>query len=366
MYGTEYRIDLKTLSGEKVAELTGADGLGFLALAYTKRVNEPGLLSFTLDGNNPALGLLQRRGQVEVWRRNRRLGIDWYVDFRGLYLGQRHQTQDYSTAQITCPGVMTMLGWRHIAYPAGTTDRSAFSNQRAETVMKTLVNRNVGPGATTTDGRLRNGTIPGITVAPDQGRGNLVTWNCAWDNLLTSLQQLAGIAGGDFDLTQTDPAEWTFEFYPGQLGTDRSGTLTFSLSFGNMGGPVYTLDYTGAKTVAIVGGQGREEDRELSVVLGDEYATDWDIEVFVNASSAKTAQGRIDAGLAALYERRTKETLSYEVLQTASAAYGRDYFLGDLVRAQYGPMSVTQKVAGVTVEFDSDGQEQIEVEMETL
>lgn len=363
---SEYRIDLKTPSGVKVAELTGTDGLGFLALAYTRRVNEPGLLSFTLDGDNPALALLQRRGQVEVWRRNRALGIPWYVDFRGLYLGQKLQTQDYATAQVSCPGVMTMLSWRHIAYRAGATNKNTFTNVAAETVMKTLVAGNAGSLATIGNGRLRTGVIPGIEVAPDLAGGNLVTWTCAWDNLLGSLQQLAGIAGGDFDLVQTDTQEWTFDFSPGQLGTDRSGTLTFSLGLGNMGQPVYALDHTGAKTVALVGGQGREDDREMSVVEGDEHAADWDIEVFVNASSAKSEQGRIDAGRAALWERRSTETLSYAVLQTAGAAYGRDYSLGDLVKGRYGPLNVTQKVAGVTVSFDASGQEQIEVEMETL
>jgi hypothetical protein len=362
---SEYRIDLKTPAGEKVAEFTGTDGDGFLGLAYTRRVNEPGLLSFTLDGHNPDLGLFQRRGQVEVWRRNRALGIPWGVDFRGLYLGQKLQTQDVSTVQVVCPGVMTMLSWRHIAYPADTANRTTFTNVAAETVMSTLVYRNASTGATTADGRLRDGALPGISVATDQGRGNLVSWTCAWDNLLTSLQQLAGIAGGDFDLVQTGPQAWQFAFYPGQRGTDRSGTLTFSLGFDNMGEPLYVLDHTGAKTVAIVGGQGREDDREVSVVVGDEYAADWDIEVFVNASTAKTAQGRVDAGKATLVERRTRETLSYAVLQTGTAAYGRDYFLGDLARAKYGPMDVVQQVVGVTVEADSTGEERIEVEMET-
>ena len=365
---TDYRIDLLTPAGVKVAEFTGTGPDGFLALAYSKRVNEPGLLNAVFGGDNPDLSKFQHRGQVEVWRRNPAFGLPWTVDFRGLWLGQKQATDQYGlgTFQAVCPGQMTMLGWRIGGYPANTALRNTFTSVRAETVMKTMVAYNATSVATVGNGRVRPGAITGLSTATDLGRGSLVTWNWAWDNLLTSLQQLADIAGGDFDLVKTGPQAWAFEFFPGQRGTDRSSTLTFSLDFDTMGQPVYTLDRTREATVAIVGGPGREGQRTIEVVTGRDYIlADNDIEVFVNASSDQTVAARAARARAALVGLQAQEAFSYKVLQTPSAFYGVHYGLGDLVKAKYGPVEVTQKVAGVSVSVE-DGDEQIDVETRTV
>ena len=201
---TEYRLDMHTAAGVKIAEVTD-----FWSLGYQRRVNAPGLLTFGLAGNHRALADLEHNGQLIVYRRNPALGLPWTPDFWGLFRGQRRRYSDHDVFEATCPGILTMLGWRIVAWPAGTASRSSFST-RAETVLKLLVSYNAGPEATVANGRIRDGVIAGLSVEANEAGGNTISLDCAWANLLESLQKAATIGGGDFDLIKTGAAVWEF------------------------------------------------------------------------------------------------------------------------------------------------------------
>jgi hypothetical protein len=359
----QYRIVLKTAAGAKVADVTD-----FLSLAYTKQVNAPGLCQFNLDGNHAAISLLELDGQVEVYRRDQVQDINWYVDFYGLYRGTE-QTSKAGLDSFTafCPGQMSFLGRRHVFYAAGTANRTEFAAVAAETVMKVLTNYNACANATTGNSRLRNGAITGLSIASDSAGGNTISWSCAWKNLLEQLQAIAMIAGGDFDLVKTGAQTWQFRFYSGQLGTDRSATLTFALEYGNMADPVYRLMRMDEKTVAIIGGQDTGANRAIRTRNGPDYAAANDIELFVDGRNDNT-NAKLDArGDAALDKAAARNEFKYAVLQTPSSLYGKHYFLGDLVRAKYKSVNVTQQVYAVSVSFaGKEAKEAISVEMRDL
>ncbi len=357
----EYRLDIHTSDGVKVAEVTD-----YLDLAYSKRVNAPGLLQFILLGDHRVIGELEHDGQVIVYRRNATLGLPWTADFWGLLRYQRRYFTDHALYEARAPGLLSLLGRRYVAWPAGTANRSEFTNVAGETLMKTLVDYNAGAGATEANGRVRDGVISGIIVQADTGQGNTISKGCAWQNLLETLQDLAGIAGGDFDLIKVGPATWEFRFYLGQRGTDRTAELLFTLERGNMAEPEYTYDRLAEATVAIGAGQGEGADREVVVRTGPDYASDNDIEVFVDARGNETVAGVISSADARLEKTRAREQFSFRVVQTPGCAYGVHYQSGDLVRAQYGPVNVVQKIVGVNIRFDENGMEQIDVEMETV
>ena len=356
---TQYRLDLHNAAGAKVAELTD-----FWSLSYTRRVNAPGRLEFTLAGDHRAAADLEHNGEVAVYRRNPALGLDWTADFWGLFRGMRRRFSDHDRIEAVCPGLLTMLGWRIVAWPAGTASRSSFST-RAETVLKTLVAYNAGPEATVANGRIRDGVIAGLSVEANEAGGNTISLDCAWANLLESLQKAAAIGGGDFDLVRVGPAAWEFRWFAGQRGADRSGDLLFALERGNMAEPEYSHDRTEERTVAIVGGQGEADGREVVVRTGPDYAAGNDVEAFVDARQCATTAGLESAGDGRLESWRARQQFGYRVLQTPGCAYGVHYSLGDLVRAQYGPVNVVQKVTAVTVAVDRDGGERIDVEMQT-
>jgi len=264
-----------------------------------------------------------------------------------------------------------MLKTRIVAYPAMLANKAYFSAAKAETIMKALVAANITSAATVANSRVRDGTnwpSTVISVEADAAGGNTTEWYCAQENLLETLQKLATIAGGDFDLIKTAVNAFEFRFYAGQLGTDRSASVFFSLGHGNMGDPVYTYDRSSEATVAIVGGQGEESAREFVARTGTDYAAGNDIEIFAPATDvdAGNTAGLNSAGDAVVAEKRARETFSFKVLQTPAIRFGSEYFLGDLVTAvnPYTGASVTQRIAGVSLDLSS-GAPNFKIETET-
>lgn len=376
----EYYINLTDTAGALVATVTGGMGgdggesaTGFTSLAYRNEVNAAGYAQITFAGNHPARTLLPTNGQIEVYRRNADLGVSWYRDFVGVFRGQTHTTRETGEWTIDCPGIMSVLSWRNVAWYAGTASRSAFTAAASETIMKTLVSYNAGSNATAANGRIRDGVTSGklsniwtISNQADGAGGNSKSWSCAWDNLLATLQALAKAgAGGDFDLIKTAAATFEFRWYAGQRGTDRTASVIFSLDRGNMAEPEYSYNRQAEATVAIVAGQGDGTGRVIVTRNGADYSSTNDIEAFVDGRSYSTTAALQAIGDKAMFDKRARAALGFDVLQVPNAYYGKDYFLGDLVTARYLSTSFTQKVNAVNVTFDQAGNERISVEMMT-
>lgn len=363
----EYYILVKDTSGNPIAEIDD-----FLQFSCARRVREPGLLKVQLDGNSSKIQYLTTNSQLELYRRNQALGIDWYCEFRGLHRGEERTTdKDGKDAyQLIAPGQMTMLSWAYVAYQDKIANRSVFTQLPIETIMKTLVSYNVNSTLAVNNHadpttRVVSWPIAGISSATDQSRGPVTDWKAAWKNLLVELQALAQInSAGDFDLLKTGAATWQFQYYPGQLGADRRSTVLFALENGNMANPEYKLDKTSEATIAIVGGRGDGSARQYEIVTGAAYSSTNYIEAFVHASNQDTVAYMTAKGQDELYKKQARNKLIFDVLQTQATAYGRDYFLGDLVTANYKSVHFSQKVNGVTLTLNANGQETIQVEMQ--
>lgn len=357
-----YRLDVYDLSGVQQAVLTD-----FTALAYTRQVNAPGLVQISLRGNHPILATIADKWQIEVWRK---ATTTWRREITGLWRAEQwsYGTERGNVLSAAMPGLMSMLAWRQILYPANTTNRTKFVSARGETVLKTLVNYNAAASATVVNGRYRAGAITGLSVQADGANGNLVDWYCAYDNLLESLQKLMDIAGGDFDLVKTSSTTYELRWYTGQLGTDRSATVKFGLEYGNMANPVFLDSRAGEATVAVVGGQGEDAGREYVIRTGTNYAAGNDIEMFVPATDVEIGDtaGLNSRGDQKLREVEAVRSFSFDVLQTPETTYGVNYDLGDKVSAinPHNGTVYTQKVKAVSVSIDEKGSEQVDVELE--
>lgn len=360
----QYVVRIKDTSGALQGEL-----VDFWGLSYNKTVNAPGLLQLTLSGTHALLSSIGHRWQVEVWRRNPRFGLDWYRDFSGLYMAQERWFTDKRYWQLLVPGDPIILSMREVLWSAGTANRSKFTSDPAETIMKTLVDHNAGPNATAANGRERDGGITGLSIQADGANGNTLDWFCAWSNLLETLQKLADVGGGDFDLVKTGAAAWEFRWYTGQRGTDRTGNVIFSLGKGNMKNPHYKYDRIEEKTVAVVGGPGQETDRDITIRTSSDYSAANDIERFVNGSRYTSEAGRQAFGDAKLEDFRAREELVFDPVQVEGSIYGLDYCvggdIGDLVTTRYDDVELTQKITGVTVALGQDGTESVDLELET-
>lgn len=366
MSTTKYSIVLRNYAGTKYAEI-----VDFHDLLITKRVNQPGLVSFKLKSTHPDIGSLTDKDQVEIYRENDSMGVDRYVEFYGLLRYTAPSFTDHGMVLLRAPGQMHMLGWRNIAWYAGYADRSEFTSEKAETIMNTIVSFNCCAAATAGAGRERDGAIVGLSVEADGAAGETLDWACHGKNVLANLQDLAKVAGGDFKIVKTGAQTWEWRFLEGQLGTDRSATVIFSLLRGNMGNPINAFDRISEKTVAIVAGQGEGSDRAYVIRTGDDYhATNNNIESFVNASGQwSTTAGYEVAGDKKLADWKARSTFMFDVLQTPATVYGEvasggHYEMGDLVLARYNDNEYTVKANGVTIDVPDVGtNETIKVEM---
>lgn len=343
----------------------------FVALRYTNLVNAAGLCVFTVSGNHPIVSDLDLDWQVEVWRSN---PVDedtptgaWAADFRGFFRDEMRNSDNDGQSFFTayCPAQISLLGRRDIAWAAQTTDRTIFISEPAETIAKTLVDYNAGANATTGNGRIRTGTITGLSVETDGASGNTLDWNCFGVNLLETLTAIARVGDGDFDLVKTGATAWEFRWYDGQLGTDRSASVRFSLPLGNMSNPVLRRHRMSERTVAIVAGQGEGSGRSFVTRTGENYAVGTnDIEMMIDARDVSTTNGLNARGDVRLDEVEARDDLTFDVIQTPASRYNYHYFLGDLVTGIYQGVSSTKKIHAVTIDFDAEGNEQIIVELQ--
>lgn len=362
-----------------------------LWLRYTNSVDGQEPLVFLLNADHQAVDSLAEYDIVTVYMRHLGLGIHdgnggFVSDFVGILRRWRQETDDegITTIEYIVPNEKHILYWRSILYPSGVANRSTFSGVAAETVMKTLVKYNATSLAVTggASDRYRAGDLVtgmGITiqVATDAGGGNTISISVPGDRLLSALQAVNKIAGGDFYFAWQGGAVWEFDFRTGQLGDDvRTGSnrVIFGLGNNTMSRP--RLEWVeAAGTVALAAGQNQGTNRQTSVVEHADYAADHDIELFVDARNEATASGRIARANIHLDDNRARYLLDFQVRQTADVFYspvavaGRKvYRAGDLVRAVYG-IDASYKIERVAVAWrvsDSDDPCQIDVEVKQI
>lgn len=367
----QYKVILYSGAGVKQAEFVNFD-----YLSYTKRVNAPGKLRFRVGANHNALQYMVDKAQIEVYRRNLDVGLDWYADFTGLIRDDAPEQLEDGRDVVTVDafGALHYLEWRIIDWKADTANKSSFTSVKGETLLKTLVQYNITSSATVVNGRNSDGTMTSpisISIQTDGAGGNTIgSWGCAWRPLLEELQAIAKVAGGDFDLVKTGAATFQFNWYLGQRGTDlRTGSsaIKFDTKLGNMARPKLIRARSRVKTKAIVAGASSGSSREYASQTGNGYAADNMMEVFVDGRNLGAGANLAAQGSVKLAELRTFEDLSFKVLQMPSCYYGKHYCasgaLGDLVNVAYGSYSAAHKITAATVGVDEKG-ESVSVESE--
>lgn len=360
-----YRVDfLDRTTGTKYAEV-----IDYEEGAINCKVNSPGMLTLTLKKDHAVFEDLGDYDFVEVYRKDPEKGIDWALEFGGIfvYINIAEPSEDVPYANLIAFDYLIYLNWRIIAYLAETTNRSKFSNAKAETISKTLVDYNLGPNATDSARKLSGGSLTGFTIDTDQNRGTSLTISCAFRNLLEVLQEIAVKGGGDFNIIRTG-ANLKFYWYPGQLGTDRRDTLIFAKERGNIQNPEYEKSRIDERTIVLAGGAGEAQDRYTTTFTGDTYSSANHKEFFMDARDLTSDDSAElgDRADAKLDEYKLEETTTLEIVQIEGCLYGIDYFLGDLGKVVNPITGITDdcKIVEVTQVFEQDGGQSIEVGVE--
>jgi len=334
----------------------------FLAIKVTRIVNGIDVLAMRLGGTSPSVSSIVYGGIVEVYRQDIEAGIASYREFAGIIRGITQTITDQTVYDIQAVGFNALLADRQVAYYAGVANKSQYTAQPAETIMKSLFNQNVGSSATTANGRFLDGRITGATASATTGAGTSLTISVAQLNLLQALQRVQLSAGGDFALVYTAPATFTFTWYTGQLGTDRSASVVFSIDTGTIGKLVVRTARIDDVTAVVVAGQGEGSARAI-VTRPASLPTGLDLrEGYADARNQKTtAEYQALGDMVLSNATRQRSAVDAVVLQSDALRYGRDYFFGDLVGVYTGSATVTRKIAQIELSLSQQGAESINV-----
>lgn len=362
---TRYEVTLRDQSGTQVAILTD-----WRRLEYTNVVNGVGTYTLIIDGEIAAVDLFDLDGQIVISRYDLAAvpKIDKYDDFIAFHRNEIRATDDAGLSTYTSQGASFdhLLRRRIINFREETA--GADKSGAGETVMKAYVNENVGPGATSPP-RISGGVTAGLTVQADNAGGSNWEGSRPFKGLIDVLKEIADATLVDFVVVPgSSPATFEFQAQARPIGNDRSvgnasgnPPIVFSLDYANMQTPSYTLSRLAEINTAVVLGQGQPGSRAVVVRTAASTAdSPWNILEGVRGANQESETAALDVvGDAMLQQLQARETFTFEVMQTESSRYGRDYFLGDVVTARYKDIQRNLQIAGVGIVVETGIGEQI-------
>lgn len=320
------------------------------SLSASIKINGVSSHQFAIDSNDPRVPLFKKDYFFQIRRSNDIL--DWHTLYLGFHRTPQYQISPDGYEIFTSYGrsLEDLLRRRSLAYYAPYSKTGP-----ADTVMKSFVNENAGPGAISP--RFRNGQLLNFTVQASFGLGPQWTGERTYRNLLDIVTEISLVSGVDFAVVP-NPNIGTFQFrtyFP--LGTDRTVTTgttphIFSPAFGNVAVPDFTTSATEEATTIIALGSGQEGFR--TKLIGSDLiasgATPWsDIELIRDARNEETVAGLQSIINTELLKNAAKENLTFDVIQTPASTFGVHYNLGDLITISFGNVVRDKRILGVDI-----------------
>ncbi|MEV1079865.1 siphovirus ReqiPepy6 Gp37-like family protein [Streptomyces sp. NPDC050211] len=302
----------------------------WLSLDVTLKFNEPGSGSVDLVAHPYVMAQLQPGNRLVVVRD----GTVWMA-------GPMEIPQDFSWGiggeGEAPPGKVTVNFSDDLAMVAGyltwPAPGSAWSAQpdtayqltstNAETILRTLVNLNCGPGAITAR------RIPNFALGPVAGVGTTVSVQTRLERLLDVCRRVA-IDGGrlGFRTRQTN-SQIQFEVYAPQ---DLTATARFSEGLGNLRAVTYKRTAPTVTHALVTASEQAFPRTYLEVADTAAAAAWWRVEQLVDSSADDNTNGELtQEGSQALAEGAAPVELGTLTVDTEDLRAGRDYGLGDKV-----------------------------------
>ena len=233
--------------------------------------------------------------------------------------------------------------------PADTTAR-AISSTNAETIIRTLVNENCGPGA------IAARRIEQLVLDSVASVGSSTSISTRFEALLDVCRTVAATDGLGFR-TRQDGNAIKFGVY---LPQDRTATARFSRDLGNLRSISYAL-VAPLATAELVQGGDITTATGVYVEVDSGADTDWyRVEKLQDQSGiADDADGELtQAGNLALGDDNPQSSLSTVTVDTDDLKAGRDFFLGDKVTVVLPTgLEVQDVVRTISLAADPEGGE---------
>ena len=207
------------------------------------------------------------------------------------------------------------------AQPSATPRTITSTN--AETIIRTLINENCGPGALTAR------QIPNLVLGGIASVGTTTSVTTTFEALLDTCRRIA-VDGGNIGF-RTQQVDDTIEFQV-YASSDRTGSARFSKGLGNLRAIQYKLSAPTVTSALVAGGD--EASRTYVEVENSAAAAAWyRVEKFVEAadSADDSSGGLTQAGNAELAAGAAPIELATVTVDTPDLQAGRDFGLGDKV-----------------------------------
>lgn len=316
------------------------------SLIFTKRYDTFGEFQLTINKDKKNTAML-KRGCI-IFIDNTRAGI---IDHRGPY--REANGGGGETLNLMGYTLERLLNYRVTEPPPGE-DTWRMTNP-AETVIKALINYNLGPGANKPE-RI----IPEVIIAPDQQRGVEATWETEYRPLDEDVQKLCRQTGLGIitylDFSRRKIIVDTIEGRDLTVGQRIYPPVIFSTEFDNLMEQQLTDSTMDYRSTALVCSKGEGKNRCYITLHGELTGLDRR-EVFVNARDV--VQSDVDKlserGDEALAAAAPIFTLDGKINPRNTMLYGKDYALGDIVTMRHDETVLHTRITEVTETWDENG-----------
>jgi hypothetical protein len=324
-------IQLLVTDGDLIVQGDPIDD--WLSLDATIRFNEPATGSVQLVAHPYVMAQLQPGNRLVVIR-----------DKAVWTSGPMEITQDYSwgigSDGQAPPGQVTVNFSDDLAVPAGyltwADPAAAWASQpdtasysltatNAETIIRTLINLNCGPGA------LAARQIPHLVLDDVAGVGTTTTVNTRFEGLLATCRRVAVDGGAIGFRTRQDGGQIKFGCYQPR---DLTATARFSEGLGNLRSITYKQSAPAVTHALVQGSEVEAPADRIFTEIADAAAAAawWRVEQLVSGSADDDTAGELtQEGTAALSDGAAPVELATVTVDTDDLKAGRDFGLGDRV-----------------------------------
>lgn len=297
----------------------------------TIKHNDTGAGTFTAPASPALVDAVTTPGNRVCLIRDGRIFSSGPIEKPGSYKWSASKDGRTGLGEVTVAWADNLaLVARHLSYPnpalaatAQDTDKYTATGVNAETLMRTLVNVNCGPGA------LAARQEPALALGTVAGVGSNVNLSTRFEPLGDVLRTVA-LAGGSLGFRIREDrtsAQLLFEVF---APVDRTASIRFSRDLNNLR-ELSTDPDAPTATAALVGGDGTGAARTIIERTNVSAAAWGRSETWVNqAGDADTTQMQ-QAGDKALSDGAEKVRLTVVAVDTPAQTFGRDFWLGDKV-----------------------------------
>lgn len=354
-----------------------------LSIAVVHKINTPSVATFSVNRNSSVVADLDYGYIIEIIRSDPSIGMQAYTEFVGFIRYWNRSFGENPIMEVTAVDAKCILQSRIVAwYPnlLGTSYFKPAYYTTASSIMVELWNRNVGSQAVGNPpyysanlsrrygfglNRWTDGRITTATNATNLGIGTAIELSCSGENVFNTMVKVADTGGLDFDVRFTIATLNYTLFYADNLGADRRSYVKFSQVNNTIGNLNQTTNMMNYASLFHAVGKGKDKNNMRS-----QYPTTAPTgvtlrEAYIKGADQTTTNQLYNQAFSRFRRQRLSiNTFDFEVLQSGSWKYGRDYFLGDLVYVDVNMAApLTRKVYAVSLAMDSQGVEEVRIDL---